>query len=1054
MGDVGILKKERTENYITNTLRAQSATLPPEKPRDKDRGRLGGPTITSRRTERLIRERLLRKSVSNQNLPALSQGGEAKVVNDTTAKTKLLVVANRLPVTPTRDKDGNWDLQSSAGGLVSALMGVTTSTTTWIGWPGIWVPPGKDRNTLTQMLAKRNFVPVYMEPQLADSHYNGFCNSVLWQLFHYVPLNMDTKLSESQMVFHQWEAYKLANMEFARIVIEIYMRDPDQVIWVQDYHLMLLPQMLKKAHANMRVGFFLHTPFPSSEIYRTLPVRTEVLEAMLKADLIGFHTYDYARHFVSACTRILGLEGNPEGVEEKDGRLTRVAAFPIGIDPTRFELALELPEVKGHVKSLLQRYQGRKVMLGVDRLDMIKGIPQKLLAFEKFLEENPELGSKTLLVQIAVPSRTDVPEYQRLRSMVHEIVGRINGKFGTLTHNPICHLDKQLGFHELCALYAVTDVLLVTSLRDGMNLVSYEYVACQNDNKGVLVLSEFAGAAQSLGAGAILINPWNIKELADAIRDAVNMEQTDRMRRHQVNYQHIKNHTSQTWADTFINELNDTHVEAEERMRHVPPKLDLAAVVRDFANSGKRLLVLGTNSTLLMSPEEAQNQSQRNQKLLELRIVPNWKNMRALEVIASDPNTMVVIFSGSDKSRLQEYYGDLPVWLAAENGTFVRGPYPGDEWELQVELAPDLTWMESVNSVLEYYCERTPCSYVERRDTSLVWNYAYADTEYARLQARDLLQHMWTGPISNAPVDIVQGHRSVEVRPVGTSKGVSMQRVLRLKAQRDGPESVKFDFVFVAGHFLGRDENIFTYFQGHNINVTGDSDFSRTTSYRDHHNLRQSFDVDRQRPPMGRPLDQGLALIAEGGPISALNQFLSRSDTTSTTSSEINRTLQATILPQWPPKHLYTVTVNRTRSQAEASLDGSHRMTELLLMLASFIDPEVEISEDQAVSARRRSQSLPHALSERPWRSQSPQENEFRGTLHSSLLGNEGLLCSSDPDSLPLKNSMLRGSSDLDASEEYHDPQTYSPREAALLGDMSRGTAPESLSRRSLFQTR
>jgi glycosyltransferase involved in cell wall biosynthesis len=231
-----------------------------------------------------------------------------------------------------------------------------------------------------------------------------------------------------------------------------------------------------------------------------LPVREEVLRAVLRADLIGFHTYDYARHFISSCTRILGLEGTPEGVED-NGALTRIAAFPIGIDPERFTAALDAPAVQGHVAKLLHRYAGRKVMLGVDRLDVIKGIPQKLLAFEKFLQEHPEWRDRVLLVQIAVPSRTDVPEYQRLRSMVHEIVGRINGAFGTLTYVPIHHLDRQLSFHELAALYAVTDVALVTSLRDGMNLVSYEYVACQSDNAGVLVLSEFAGAAQSLGAG-------------------------------------------------------------------------------------------------------------------------------------------------------------------------------------------------------------------------------------------------------------------------------------------------------------------------------------------------------------------------------------------------------------------------------------------------------------------------------------------------------------------------------------------------------------------------
>ena len=247
---------------------------------------------------------------------------------------------------------------------------------------------------------------------------------------------------------------------------------------------------------------------------------------------------------MSACTRILGLEGTPEGVEDA-GSLTRVAAFPIGIDPERFAAALERPDVRANTAQLLNRYAGRKVMLGVDRLDVIKGIPQKLLAFEKFLEEHPEWRDKVLLVQIAVPSRTDVPEYRRLRSLVHEIVGRINGHYGTLTHVPIHHLDRQLSFPELAALYAITDVCLVTSLRDGMNLVSYEFVACQADNAGVLVLSEFAGAAQSLGAGAILVNPWNVTDVAAAIGDALTLSDAERRERHRQNYHHIVTHTAQ-----------------------------------------------------------------------------------------------------------------------------------------------------------------------------------------------------------------------------------------------------------------------------------------------------------------------------------------------------------------------------------------------------------------------------------------------------------------------------------------------------------------------------
>lgn len=720
---------------------------------------------------------------------------------------RLIVVANRLPVSAYTDRGGKWRLQVSAGGLVSALMGVGNFQTKWIGWPGVYVEEGKEREELTAALSVEGYAPVYLDQKTCDLHYNGFCNSVLWQLFHYVPLNIDSKLSETRTLQFQWAAHQLANRKFAEIVLQHY--QPGDIVWVQDYHLMLLPAILKEHFPRMKVGFFLHTPFPSSEIYRTLPVREELLRSVLRADLIGFHTYDYVRHFVSACTRILGLEGTPAGVED-NGSITRVAAFPIGIDPDRFTAALESPEVRANVAQLLNRYAGRKVMLGVDRLDMIKGIPQKLLAFEKFLEEHPQWRDKVLLVQIAVPSRTDVPEYQKLRSMVHEIVGRINGQYGTLTHVPIYHLDRQLSFDELVALYAITDVALVTSLRDGMNLVSYEYVACQRDNAGVLILSEFAGAAQSLGAGAILVNPWNINDLAHAIEYALTMTDSERRERHRQNYMHVTIHTAQTWADTFISELNDTHVEAELRTRNIPPPLELDQAVAAFKASQRRLLVLGYNATLTTAVEAPRQPKKHFDQIQALTRV-NPAAYSCLAALSQDQNSEIVVFSGSEKDRLSEVFDKLPIWLAAENGAVLRPP-GSKEWITVVE-ANGGDWKESVQLVFEYFCERTPRSFVEQRGTSLVWNYKYADVEFGRIQARDLLQHLLTGPISNAPVDIVRGSKSIEVRPVGVSKGSSMERILTVISNYRDISRV--DFILVAGHFLARDENVFTFFEGH-----------------------------------------------------------------------------------------------------------------------------------------------------------------------------------------------------------------------------------------------
>lgn len=727
---------------------------------------------------------------------------------------RLLIVANRLPVSGTKDDSGRWTLKTSSGGLVSAMMGVQHAyVTRWIGWPGMHLEPGPDRDELDQLLRQEGYVPVWFDEKTVDLYYNGYCNQVLWQLFHYVPLPLEARLSETRTMQAQWAAYQEANRRFAQAVVEEY--DDGDLVWCHDYHVVLLPQMLKQLCPDMKLGFFIHTPFPSSEIYRTLPMREELLRGLLSADLIGFHTYDYARHFVSACTRILGLEGTPEGVEDS-GQITRIAAFPIGIDPARFSQALDSEKVKFHITELRKRFAGRKVMLGVDRLDMIKGIPQKLLAYEKFLDENPSWKDKVLLVQIAVPTRMDVPEYQQLRSLVHEIVGRINGKFGTLTHVPIHHLDRSLEFHELVALYAVTDVCLVTSLRDGMNLVSYEYVACQKQNSGVLILSEFAGAAQSLGAGALLVNPHNVIDITANIEDALTMSGSERKDRQRQNYLHVTTHTAQVWADTFVSELNDTHVEAQLRNMHIPPQLPLGKLVRRYKRSKKKVLILGYNATLTTSAEAPGRQKRQNDQIRSLtRVHPTVKD--SIRKVCTDPNTVVCIFSGSEKSKLASAFGELPVWLAAENGCFIRPPrqegqsQKADEWIETIE-ASNMDWMESVQLVFDYFCERTPRSYVDRRETSMVWNYKYADPEFGRLQARDMLQHLWTGPISNAAVDIVQGGRSVEVRPVGISKGLAMERIFAYMA-KDGGEADCVDFILCAGHFMGRDEDIFSYFE-------------------------------------------------------------------------------------------------------------------------------------------------------------------------------------------------------------------------------------------------
>ncbi|KAF4952721.1 hypothetical protein FSARC_12583 [Fusarium sarcochroum] len=471
---------------------------------------------------------------------------------------RLLLLSNRLPITIKRSEDGSYSFSMSSGGLVTGLSGLSKTTSfQWYGWPGLEVPDNEVEGMKQRLKDEYGAHPVFIDDELADRHYNGFSNSILWPLFHYHP---------GEITFDEsaWAAYQEVNRLFAKTVIKD-VQDGD-LIWVHDYHLMLLPQMLREeignSKKNVKIGFFLHTPFPSSEIYRILPVREALLTGLLDCDLIGFHTYDYARHFLSSCSRILECPTTPNGVDW-NGRFVTVGAFPIGIDPDNFVEGLKKPKVQERIAALSRKFEGVKLVVGVDRLDYIKGVPQKLHALEVFLTEHPEWIGKIVLVQVAVPSRQDVEEYQNLRAVVNELVGRINGKFGTIEFMPIHFLHQSVTFDELTALYAVSDVCLVSSTRDGMNLVSYEYIATQQKNHGVMILSEFTGAAQSLN-GSLIVNPWNTEELANALHDAVTMSPEQREANYKKLERYVFKYTSAWWGASFVSEMTRLSAESSQ----------------------------------------------------------------------------------------------------------------------------------------------------------------------------------------------------------------------------------------------------------------------------------------------------------------------------------------------------------------------------------------------------------------------------------------------------------------------------------------------------------
>jgi len=868
-------------------------------------------------------------------------------------KARLVIAANRLPVTPTRDHlTGEWHFKRSSGGLVSAFLGVNHYDITWVGWVGAEVPDAEKEAITAALREQKPFtcVPVYLDEETADNYYNGFSNNVLWPLLHYIPLSMlDSHTSLAEL---QWKAYQDANRAFAEAVLSLQLDDSD-LVWVQDYHLMLVPKYLRDHMPRLSIGWFLHTPFTTSEMYRTLPHREEILRGVLGADLCGFHIYDYGRHFHTSCARVLGIGGDTGITEGNDGifdhasrRSICVDTFPIGIEPQRFEHALETPQVKDKIIEMQRRFDGKKVLLGIDRLDYVKGIPHKLKALEYFLQTYPQWRGKVVLLQIAVPSRQEVPGYQKLRSNVHRSVSRINGAFGSLDDVPIHYLDQSMGFPELCALYFRADIMFVTSLRDGMNLVSFEYIACQQKRHGVLLLSEFAGAAQALGAGALLINPYNTEEVAKCLFEGLNMPQKEREERFMYMHNHIYRNTSQEWADQFVASLRharqasnyDAGPFADLSQARALPKEEVVTSYKACERSGSpRLIIFGLLGTLI-----DYNRFHNFHSLL-----PSVR--RNLATLALAPNNTLVVCSGRERALMNEWLGDLPIWLVAENGLWIRPPATtsdstdgGGAWEMLREDV-DNGWMEQLKSVFKYFEARTPDTFTEVQEHTITWHYQESNDDFAEVQAGDLQAHL-TKVSGNAPVEVGLDMKRVEVRPYGVSKGGALSTILeRLCPKRRSAstyahelhedslassltgecevdlslaERNHFRWVLCVGEVMARDEDLFTTLQ---------SLFDESQP-KQHEHCKQG---DEPSSKLGR-----ISL----GPSASYDE----------------------------PEHLFTCCVGKRLSQADFALDDDKETAGLLDLLAhasyDAVTPDVPLMHQRTPSVLERLHQLVRQL--------------------------------------------------------------------------------------------
>jgi trehalose 6-phosphate synthase/phosphatase len=503
------------------------------------------------------------------------------------SSNRLIIVSNRLPITADLDQSGSVRLLMASGGLANGMRPWhERSNGLWIGWPGETSKFSEaQRAELATRLADRGIVPVTLSQDHVNRYYHGFANRVLWPLFHYLIDRLPVHATG-------WDAYRQVNQTFANVIVEHYR--PGDIIWVHDYQLMLVPAMLRQRLPDARIGFFLHIPFPSFEVFRTLPWRREVLEGLLGSDLIGFHTFSYVRHFVASLPHVEGVEADIDRIRA-GGRIIRLGAFPMGIDTGAFVAQAQDPQVQAQVAALKRDAGGRKILLGVDRLDYTKGIPRRLQSIERLLTRYPDLRDEIRYIQVAVPSRGEVDSYQRFRRFVEEQVGRINGACGTLRSTPIHYMHQSVSMSELVAMYCAADIMLVTPLRDGMNLVAKEFLASRVDDDGVLVLSEFAGAAAELGE-AVVVNPYDVDAVAETIRRSLQMPRDERHRRMRPMRRRVLEHDVHAWAKSFVERLDSPSI-TEARPAPVGPAL-IEAIGKARPTS-RILLLLDYDGTLV-----------------------------------------------------------------------------------------------------------------------------------------------------------------------------------------------------------------------------------------------------------------------------------------------------------------------------------------------------------------------------------------------------------------------------------------------------------------------
>ncbi|MGK7395303.1 MAG: bifunctional alpha,alpha-trehalose-phosphate synthase (UDP-forming)/trehalose-phosphatase [Candidatus Cyclobacteriaceae bacterium M3_2C_046] len=659
--------------------------------------------------------------------------------------SKTIIVSNRLPVKIQR-KDQDILFKPSEGGLATGLGSIyKEGNNLWIGWPGLFLDDEEEQELVTGELQKESMYPVFLTKKEIKEYYEGFSNATLWPTFHYF----------NQFVVYNktfWKAYQLVNEKFCQVISRL--AQPGDLIWVHDYQLLLLPGMIRKQIPECSIGFFQHIPFASYEVFRLLPWRREILKGMLGADLIGFHTYDDTRHFLSAVNRLVGIS-DTNGQLEVDQRLVFVDAFPMGIDYKKYEDAANSDTTQRKEKLFRKSLGQQKMVLSIDRLDYSKGIPQKLMAFEDLLAKNPDMEGEISLVMIVVPSRDNVEKYKLLKEQIDELAGRINARFSTIQWRPVHYFYRSFPLDDLATFYRMADIALITPMRDGMNLVSKEFIASKTDKKGVLILSEMAGASKEL-YDALIINPNDIDEIVQAMEAAIHMSEDDMIRSMTSMQNIVRLYDIHNWVELFVDRL--AFVNARQKYYSAQPleQSDKNKILKDFNQSENRLIFIDLDNTLLPVGKYP--------SITDLQM----DVLEFLQALSQQRQNRLICLSGTDTHTLDNIFQDLPVDLVAEHGMQYREQ--GKQWKVSEKISND--WKMEIFPVLEHFVKRTPGSYIEEKDYSLVWHYKKAETGLGELRTRELTEHL-KYLVSNMNLNVVDENMIIEIKSSLINKGRS-----------------------------------------------------------------------------------------------------------------------------------------------------------------------------------------------------------------------------------------------------------------------------------------